>query len=162
MWFGSQGLVFSLYNRYIMILPRNAKTYAICLGPGPRSGPPGPSNWYRLPPPPPFSRHWMYAVTTVLFYFCSYGSFPRHVRCRNVSRILNPQERYGVIYRRAFCSNSPRTPRTVIMPVLSPECRLARTVVIGVCGLMRSYFMRRPSAVTSELKTLQCSTVGCL
>jgi len=134
-------------------------TYATYLRPGPLYGRQGPGNWQRLLP----TRHWMYVV--VALHSC--GSFPRTLRCRKVSRILNPQERNGVIYQRAFCSASPRIPRTTVMAVRSPEYRLRewawqKCAIIGVCLLMRSYCMRRPSALTSQLKNLHCSTSGCL
>jgi hypothetical protein len=44
----------NLYNRQIMILPRETKTYATKSGPGPPSGRPGSGKFYRLSPPPPF------------------------------------------------------------------------------------------------------------
>jgi hypothetical protein len=52
----------SLYGRQIMILPRKTKTYGIYWGSGPPSGPPGPSNLYRLTPLTPSRQYWCTAA----------------------------------------------------------------------------------------------------
>jgi hypothetical protein len=52
-----------LYSRQLLILPRKTKTYATYSDPGPPSGPPGPGNFHRLPPPhPPW--YWAYIMLT--------------------------------------------------------------------------------------------------
>jgi len=69
--------------------------------------------------------------------FSSCGSFPRSVQCRNVSCILNTQERNGVIYQRAFCSTSPHSTRTAAMALRSREYRLREMSSSELCSCWR-------------------------